>query len=54
MPFFYTQSTMNLNDKKKNKARPYRMKNVSFPPAKYGLYIALAIIFVGSIILLIK
>jgi hypothetical protein len=34
------------NDNQKNK-RPYRMFNVAFPPAKYGLYVAVAIIVIS-------
>jgi|TARA_B100001964_G_scaffold60872_1_gene68995 hypothetical protein len=33
------------NDNQKNK-RPYRMFNVAFPPAKYGLYVAVVIIVI--------
>ena len=36
MPFFYTYNDMN-SDKNKNNKRPYRMINVAFPPAKYGV-----------------
>jgi hypothetical protein len=35
----------NDNNNKKNK-RPYRMINLAFPPSKYGLYLAIFIIFV--------
>jgi len=33
------------NENQKNK-RPYRMFNVPFPPAKYGLYVAVVIIVI--------
>jgi len=33
------------NNNQKNK-RPYRMFNVAFPPAKYGLFLAIVIIAV--------
>ena len=51
MPFFCTYNQMN-SDKNNNK-RPYRMINVSFPPAKYGVIVAIVIIIVCSILLFI-
>ena len=53
MPFFYTYVNMN-SDKNKNNKRPYRMINVSFPPAKYGVFAAIIIIVICSLILLIN
>tara|TARA_B100000315_G_scaffold150560_1_gene139321 strand:+ start:498 stop:635 length:138 start_codon:yes stop_codon:yes gene_type:complete len=35
---------MTNNDDKKERKRPSRMINVSFPPAKYGLFLAIIII----------
>ena len=51
--FLYLES-MNSEKNKKNKKRPYRMTNVSFPPAKYGLYIAIIIIIACSFFLFIN
>jgi len=44
---------MNSNKNKNNK-RPYRMINVSFPPAKYGVILAIIIIAICSLLLLIN
>jgi len=42
-------------DKESNRpSRPRRLANVAFPPAKYGLYLAIAIIAVMSIWMLAK
>jgi hypothetical protein len=42
-------------DKENEKpSRPRRMANVPFPPAKYGLYLAIAIIAVMGILLLVE
>ena len=41
---------MENNDQKKNQ-RPSRMINIAFPKAKYGLYLAIFIFFVGLVIL---
>ena len=63
MPFFNTYTNMNPNkdkDKDKDKdndndnKRPYRMINVSFPPAKYGVILAIIIIAICSLLLLIN
>ena len=51
MPFFNTNANMNSEKNNKNK-RPYRMINVSFPPAKYGVIIAILIISICSLLLL--
>ena len=40
-------------DKDKENKRPRRMANVAFPPAKYGLYLAIAIIVVMGILMLV-
>ena len=57
MPFFNTYTNMNPNkdkDKDKDNKRPYRMINVSFPPAKYGVILAIIIITVCSLLLIIN
>ena len=36
---------------KDKKDRPRRMINVAFPPAKYGLYLALIILAVGLLLI---
>ena len=41
---------MNSNKNKDNK-RPYRMINVSFPPAKYGVIGAIVIIVICLVLL---
>ena len=48
MPFFNTYVTMN-SEKDKNNKRPYRMVNVAFPPAKYGVFAAIIIIITCSL-----
>ena len=53
MPFFNTNANMNSDKNNKNK-RPYRMINVTFPPAKYGVYAAIIIISICSILLFFK
>ena len=53
MPFFNTNTNMNSDKKNKNK-RPYRMINVAFPPAKYGVFAAIIIISICSILLFFK
>jgi len=53
MPFFNTYTNMN-SDKNKDNERPYRMINVSFPPAKYGVFLAIIIIFICSLLLIIN
>ena len=40
-------------DKGKENKRPRRVANVAFPPAKYGLYLAIAIIAVMGILMLV-
>ena len=43
------------NDKEsESPKRPRRMANVAFPPAKYGLYIAIAIIATVGILMLVQ
>jgi hypothetical protein len=51
--FLYLES-MNSEKNKNNKRRPYRMTNVSFPPAKYGVFIAIIIIIICSFFLFIN
>ena len=41
---------MENNDQKKNQ-RPSRMINIAFPKAKYGLFLAILIFFIGLVIL---
>ena len=53
MPFFNTNTIMNSDKKNKNK-RPYRMINVAFPPAKYGVFLAIIIIIICSFFLFFK
>ena len=47
---------MDEDKEKENKrpSRPRRVANVAFPPAKYGLYLAIAIIVVMSVLLLVE
>jgi hypothetical protein len=40
-------------DKGKENKRPRRVANVAFPPAKYGLYIAIVIIAVMGVLMLV-
>ncbi len=41
-------------DKESNRpSRPRRVANVAFPPAKYGLYLAIVIIAVMGILMLV-
>ncbi|MDA9633016.1 hypothetical protein N9S74_02360 [Pelagibacteraceae bacterium] len=44
---------MNSENNPKNK-RPYRMINVAFPPAKYGVFAAIIIIFICSILIFFR
>ena len=48
MPFFNTY-LINMKYDKDNKKRPYKMVNVSFPPAKYGVIAAILIIIICSL-----
>ena len=41
-------------DKDKENKRPRRVANVAFPPAKFGLYLAIAIIAAMCIFLLVE
>jgi hypothetical protein len=45
-----------LDEDKESKrpSRPRRMANVAFPPAKFGLYLAIAIIAVMGILMLVE
>ena len=45
-----------MDEDKENKrsSRPRRVANVAFPPAKFGLYLAIAIIAVMCIFLLVE
>ena len=45
---------MNEDQESKRPSRPRRMTNVAFPPAKYGLYLAIAIIVVMGILMLVE
>ena len=45
---------MDKDNEIKRPSRPRRMANVAFPPAKYGLYLAIAIIVVMGILLLVE
>ena len=45
---------MNEDQENKRTSRPRRMINVAFPPAKYGLYLAIAIIVVMGILMLVE
>ena len=45
---------MNEDKESKRPSRPRRLANVAFPPAKYGLYLAITIIAVMSIWMLVK
>ena len=53
MPFLNTNTNMNSDKKNKNK-RPYKIINLAFPPAKYGVYIAILIISTSLILLFFK
>tara|TARA_B100001029_G_C14977391_1_gene403914 strand:+ start:474 stop:638 length:165 start_codon:yes stop_codon:yes gene_type:complete len=44
----------NKLQQKQKENRPYRMINVSFPPAKYGLIIAIIIIIIFAFYEVIK
>jgi len=39
------------NEKENKKQRPYRMRGVAFPKAKYGVYLAIGIALLVLIIL---
>ena len=45
---------MNEDKESKRPSRPRRVANVAFPPAKYGLYLAIAIIAVMGIWMLVE
>ena len=45
---------MDEDQENKRPSRPRRMANVAFPPAKYGLYLAIAIIVVMGILMLVE
>ena len=47
---------MDEDKDKENKrpSRPRRVANVAFPPAKYGLYLAMVIIVVMCVLLLVE
>ena len=45
---------MDKDKESKRRSRPRRMTNVAFPPAKYGLYLAIAIIAVMGILMLVE
>ena len=45
---------MNEDKESKRPSRPRRVANVAFPPAKYGLYLAIAIIAVMGIWLVVE
>jgi len=45
---------VNEDKESKRPSRPRRVANVAFPPAKYGLYLAIAIIMVMGIWLLVE
>ena len=50
-PFFLTNfEIMEKEEENKNK-RPYRMRGVAFPKAKYGVYLAIGFILLILIIL---
>ena len=53
MPFFHNSTNMNSENNKKNQ-RPYRMINVAFPPAKYGVYAAIIIILICLLLIFFK
>ena len=44
----------NKDKENKRPSRPRRLANVAFPPAKYGLYLAIAIIAVMGIWMLVE
>jgi len=44
----------NKDKENKRPSRPRRVANVAFPPAKYGLYLAIAIIAVMGIWMLVE
>ena len=45
---------MNEDKESKRPSRPRRVANLAFPPAKYGLYLAIAIIAVMGIWMLVE
>jgi len=45
---------VNEDKESKRPSRPRRVANVAFPPAKYGLYLAIAIIAVMGIWMLLE
>ena len=44
----------NKDKENKRPSRPRRVANVAFPPAKFGLYLAIAIIAVMGILMLME
>ena len=48
------KGTFEISQQKQKENRPYRMINVSFPPAKYGLIIAIIIIIIFAFYEVIK
>ena len=45
---------MDEDKESKRPSRPRRVANVAFPPAKFGLYLAIAIIVVMGILMLVE
>ena len=45
---------MDEDKESKRPTRPRRVANVAFPPAKFGLYLAIAIIVVMGILMLVE
>jgi hypothetical protein len=50
-PFFLTSFKIMENEEKNKNKIPYRMSRLVFPKAKYGIYLAIAIIMFILIIL---
>ena len=51
-PFFLTNFLKFMENEEENKnKRPYRMRGVAFPKAKYGVYLAIGLILLVLIIL---
>jgi hypothetical protein len=50
-PFFLTNFEIMEKEKENKNKRPYRMRGVAFPKAKYGVYLAIGFILLILIML---
>jgi len=50
-PFFYVKNRLMTDENQKKPEIPRRMSRIAFPKARYGVYIALIIIFIILLVL---